>query len=467
LTDFRNADSYAQWDYSVDYQYWKGLWGYVGCDKGTPDEIVGIDGGGICYRFMKQLPNQYNAMVEFFKKNSDPNKRATIPFTEWPLQFYSTKDFHAIAAQQGKTKDIARVVVSWSGFPKRILDLFHDSNVNPYEYVERIGWPSPDVTYRRYAQVPQARQMDEYCEWYTHRNAQGKITRIDISCESPEYWKFLVENEPDTATALYQKYVSKDVKTEDLLVLEELIKNKKRVYNPYNKWNTQNGMMHLNCPPNSLFAEVFIAAEASTRWGVPGSKTATHDHYDVATSGVDLIQAGEYGLQTRNSDPTIGYNVNYYARNDLILSVENPVGLYFQDLNTTGWLCHDKRPFTEDQLAQIIHYERGATQDKYPDIAMNMHSRIRIEIPSTWGYTLGDCFIGGSPLDYAGKLIDSSVTVFLVALGFAPDKGFNFSANEIAATVPPKSVWTSEHFLTNDEVSSVVVPPPDKPASMQ
>eukprot|EP01040_Poterioochromonas_malhamensis_P007704 gene7705-8319_t len=462
LKDFRNPESYALWDQNVDYQYWKGIWSVVGTDKGTPDEITGMDGAGVAYRFERDIDARQSLIQAYL--NHVKSLNVPLP-RDLPLQFYSTKDFlQMVDAEANPSVPLTNVIISWSGFPKRILDLFHNSDVDPYAYVEEIGWPSKDVTYRNYSPAPLARQMDEYCEWFTHRNSDGKITRIDISCESPEYWTFLMQHEPNTALELYQKYVSPDVQLADLVLLDE--KTGKTSYNLYNKWNTTNGIMHLNCPPNSLFAEVYIAAEASTRWGVPlCTPPESNQHYDVATSGSDLILSGKYGLQTRNSDPTIGYNVNYYARAGLLLSVANPVGLYFEDLNTTGWTKPDGTLFTKEELSQMIHYERGAQKSDYPQLAMNYHSRIRIECPASFGFTLGDCTIGGSPLDYAGKLIDSSVTVFLVALGFKPEKGFNFDDNLYGMTVPPKDDWATLNFLNNTKYDKPAVPPPGHESS--
>ena len=37
----------------------------------------------------------------------------------------------------------------------------------------------------------------------------------------------------------------------------------KKKYNVYNEWNTKKGCMHLNCPPNSLSAEIQLAGDAT------------------------------------------------------------------------------------------------------------------------------------------------------------------------------------------------------------
>lgn len=71
--------------------------------------------------------------------------------------------------------------------------------------------------------------------------------------------------------------------------------------------------------------------------------------------------------------------------------------------------------------------------------------RIKVEIPEEWGYTLGDCFIGGASLDWAGQVIDNSVTVFLTGIainGQDPACPFLFSPDKMNSTsVPCKNLW--------------------------
>ena len=38
---------------------------------------------------------------------------------------------------------------------------------------------------------------------------------------------------------------------------------KKGSYNPYNRWNTTDGIMHLTQPSNSLSAEILLGADAT------------------------------------------------------------------------------------------------------------------------------------------------------------------------------------------------------------
>jgi hypothetical protein len=56
-------------------------------------------------------------------------------------------------------------------------------------------------------------------------------------------------------TKLYQQFVSPDVQRADLLIDGR--------YDPWNKWNTELGAMHLTHPSNALQAEVFLAGDAT------------------------------------------------------------------------------------------------------------------------------------------------------------------------------------------------------------
>ena len=75
------------------------------------------------------------------------------------------------------------------------------------------------------------RPQDEYCEWFVTRAAgTNKITRVDFTCEGPEYWVAMAHGYPDrvptsvkTANAqgdknkvlaLYQQLVSPSVQNE-------------------------------------------------------------------------------------------------------------------------------------------------------------------------------------------------------------------------------------------------------------
>ena len=316
--DFKEYQDLKMWDWTVKTTFWQSIWQSANASliiNGGQTSIPGFTENGYPTGIAYRLPNPKNDAENFMK------------FRDSDIQFRSSEDVEEMARRLGEKtkrgeKELLEARISWQAFPKRLLDLYKNSDINPYEEADKVGWPPKDLTYRSYVPISNARQMDEYCEWFTHRNEEGKITQIDITCESPEYWTFLVKNRPDVALASYREYVSPKVTLDSLL-------DDFGTYNPYNEWNTEKGAMHLNCPPNSLFAEIYIAAEASTRW-------TDCKNGKILTDGGDLIGCASYGLSTRASDPTIGKNCNDLIRAGKIISIKNPVGLYLEELETSG-----------------------------------------------------------------------------------------------------------------------------------
>ena len=132
------------------------------------------------------------------------------------------------------------------------------------------------------------RPQDEYCEWHVTRDATGRIIRVTFTSEPPEYWQALhgdtlpdVNNKPTYSFTgdpkllhdLYREYVSSDVELADLECSEDLVDYTdprhplvvypRGSYNPYNRWNTTGGIMHLTHPANSLSAEINLGAQAT------------------------------------------------------------------------------------------------------------------------------------------------------------------------------------------------------------
>ena len=187
--------------------------------------------------------------------------------------------------------------------------------------------------------VGSARLHDEYCEWHvTIQN--NKIVRVDFTCEGPEYWEALAHGYPRSVPAnrrhfnvagdknlvltLYRTFVSANSQ------LDDIFPNGK--YDPLNKWNTNQGAMHLTHPANSLQAEIFLGGDATIRRQRNGIEI---------TEAKQLICCARYGGAQRASDPTIGSDVNALARQGRLITLLNPVALYIKDLDTQGWTTPD------------------------------------------------------------------------------------------------------------------------------
>jgi hypothetical protein len=113
----------------------------------------------------------------------------------------------------------------------------------------------------------------------------------------------------------------------------------------------------------------------------------------------ELIRCSGFGDARRASDPTIGGTVNTLARQGALITLRNPVGLYLEGLDTSGWTRPDGSP-----VGDYLRILRGT-----PELAV----RGRYEVPPAEGFVVGEISIGGDPIRWAGQIIER-VTMKLV-----------------------------------------------------
>jgi hypothetical protein len=291
------------------------------------------------------------------------------------------------------------------------------------------------------------RPLDEYCEWRVTRSPDGKIRWVTFTSEPPEYWQALhgdtlpnIQGTPTYPTVgdhsllveLYREYVSPEVEYEDLICAEDLVDYSvpsepvvvyaKGTYNPYNRWNTTDGIMHLTEPANSLGAEIKLGADATVlRTANGGGPIADPDA---------LIACAAYGGLNRNSDPTIGASVNELAALGLAITLRNPVGLYMDHLDMTGWTRPDGSP-VDPTWFRIIRGQPGLIE------------RAVFEVPERYGFTVSDIAIGGVPITLGGQL-GERMTVKLVGLA---SEGVKFSNQPVLCAMGACADAANPDFL--------------------
>jgi hypothetical protein len=265
------------------------------------------------------------------------------------------------------------------------------------------------------------RPQDEYCEWRVTRDADDGIRRVTFTSEPPEYWQAMhgdalpnldgiptypTVGDPDLLVELYREYVSPEVVYDDLICVEDLVDYTdpvaprvvygKGTYNPYNRWNTVDGIMHLNQPNNTLHEEIRLGADGTilrSRNGANGRRISDPDA---------LICCAHYGGANRCSDPTIGASVNELASLGFAITLRNPVGLYMDSLDVSGWARPDGEP-VDPAWFRIVRGSAG------------MIERAVFEVPNRLGFRVSDITIGGEPITVGGQLADH-ITVKLVGL---------------------------------------------------
>lgn len=206
----------------------------------------------------------------------------------------------------------------------------------------QVNW---DGTKQMYGPYGPRGWLDEYCEWSVVRNADNKITRIDFTCENPEYWNSLWMVSPERVADLYEVTLNFDAPDEDLIKvqLSDLYVYKpnstqpvidpstgRPLYNPLNKWNSgtvsvrgagrgnTGGAMHLTSTPNTLQTEMGLASGASVQRKMGNN------------SPQQLICCSQYGQAYRNSDPHIGLLTNQVVSLGNRVALADPTGLYIQ-----------------------------------------------------------------------------------------------------------------------------------------
>jgi len=176
--------------------------------------------------------------------------------------------------------------------------------------------------------------------------------------------------------ALYRQYVSPNVQLEDLF-------DAQGNYNRLNKWNTSQGIMHLNQRNNTLGAEINIAAFATI---------LRKNNGQLLTDADELIECAQFGQAGRASDPRIGADVNELARGGFAITLLNPVGLYIDSLDTTGWVTpNGKAP---SAFWKPIRGKAGMTV------------RVVFEVPASEGYTVSDIKIGNDKIEFGGQVAE-------------------------------------------------------------
>jgi hypothetical protein len=267
----------------------------------------------------------------------------------------------------------------------------------------------------------------------------GKITRIDFTCENPEYWNTLWMIDPQKVADLYSSTLSWDapsgqqvtVLVTDLYLTDPATGNvvtdpstNRPAYNPLNKWNSgpvavrgtsanSGGAMHLTSTPNTLQTEMQLAGGATIL------RTCGNSVPQI------LICCAQYGQAYRNSDPHIGLSVNQVVGGQLtgtpsLAALANPSGLYIQvpDLSTFTLPSDPNLPqgASANDCWQIV---RGSALLTDPVTGQpfggtsggNFVMHAVFQIPSTWitagvSFTIGDIKDqNGQPIQWGGQVV--------------------------------------------------------------
>jgi hypothetical protein len=321
-----------------------------------------------------------------------------VPAAE--VQFYDE-------TQTASEEPIVDEAIQWLGFPQTLVARFGRSRA-----LRMADEPAPDSQIGGIL----SRIQDEYLEWLVTREGT-RIKRVTFTCEGPEYWQsiaggpsiydpagkspadFGAQGDPDVLVDLYRQILgTNEVEPEDLFFPDA-----PDTYNPWNVWNTQRGIVHLQQINNTLGAEITIGADG----------TVLRDKGGPVTDATRLICCGGFGGPERASDPHLGAAVNALARQGFALTLRNPVGIYMAGIDDTAVTQPKAGGGREpaDDYFRVVRPQPTAANEglavravyEVPEGVLN---------PDGSQMTVSDLQIAGVPITFGGQLAEKVTMQF-------------------------------------------------------
>jgi hypothetical protein len=415
---------------------------------------------------------QYQLLLQLWNWNLIGDTLTSITGDPWNVLNDQNRYFYFNPVTTPIPEGAVTVPIQWVAFPNRLLWYFSQggSPGNPFQLSQQdvlelgdmgkiagntkfaggfppvptgirqlcpqINWQSDPHNWQTFGPAGPRGWQDEYCEWSVTRDAAtNKITSVMFTCENPDYWFTLWQVDPNTVLQIYQQLVSSAVQIQDLYLLDSSgnpVVNPLTgypAYNPLNKWNSgtvttpgvSGGAVHLTSPPNTLGAEVYLAAAATLLRDVSS--------YDPQS----MICCSKYGQPFRNSDPHIGFMSNQVAKSGDTISLADPVGLYIQE---PDWGTYSTPDSTPAQDFWTVLRGNGPQQILHAVFA----------VPASKGYTVSDISINGQPIQWAGQ-IAQTFQMQLAATGFS---GSSLPPQQTQKCQMPSSAPTPQAIILID-----------------
>lgn len=184
--------------------------------------------------------------------------------------------------------------------------------------------------------------QEEYVEWRTVRAKGGRIRRVELTTELPDYWRVLAAHEPERTIDLVGELTQRAIRPEQVYGLRDVDAaspdEREAAFaatmvdrpNPLN--DGRSGICFMSHPSNDLGALVQIAAKSATpcvlRDPVTGrSRCAT------AAEAIPLLE--DAAVDRRASDPVIVERLGRLAFERRLIAFDDPVGVYIQGVEHT------------------------------------------------------------------------------------------------------------------------------------
>lgn len=280
-------------------------------------------------------------------------------------------------------------VVDWDGFPKIL-----ENCLGPTKAAMFCDWKTPQGDLgRTYGQ-------DEYLEWRTVHNSDGKLVRVEFTTELARYWEILAGYHPMTTLRILGRFAGETIAdwrdvygTLDPFAAGVTTDQRSDAFNrmmirpgfdrpvrsPYN--NGQKAIAFLSKPVSSLHAAVslFVRAAAPIAKDVGGTQ--------VMMSGPEAIAStNQAAIDCRNSDPTMVGRMIQEVWNGAAVAFDDPVGVYIRSFANQTLVDENGAPMPLDW----VDFQRGSRPST--GVGQERSQRLVVEVPAGQGFVLGDMF---------------------------------------------------------------------------
>jgi hypothetical protein len=299
------------------------------------------------------------------------------------------------------------IAVDWGAFPARpTACLQSTSRAN-----RLLDWTTLQGA------IGRAEFQDEYVEWRTVRDADGKIRRVEMTTELPEYWLTLAAYHPVKTLQLVARFAGEAsvspqavyggvnpfkrgiTPQERRAAFEDamLPRGGKAPWSPYN--NGEKALCFMCQGANTLGGLIALASKASLPYGAKDPDTGELRKLSGPEAIATRTQAAD---ACRNSDPTVVGGLIGLAWDGRLFALDDPTGIYIRSVQYDRLLQPDGSPVPPEWFElQRGSRPRGTDQ-------LERSQRLVFEVPPGVDFSVGDLIDSqtGQPIEYGGQIAD-------------------------------------------------------------
>lgn len=291
----------------------------------------------------------------------------------------------------------------WSGLPQRAV-----SCLGRPEALSLLDWPGGDGSGGR------RRLQEEYVEWRAVRGVDGRLRRVELTTELPEYWAVVAAHEPERLLACVARFA--DVGRVDPAKVygdcdpladsttpaqrgAAFIRTMVRGSSPYNS-----GGRAICCmiqPTNTLAGLVSLVGAALRTRTVQGPDGAGAARVLAAEDLLPFMTG--LAVPGRASDPLLAERVARLAWDGRTAAFDDPVGVYIHGAQLGRLRTPDGEPVPPEWLVLSRGVAAGSAAGGSP-----RWQRAVFEVPPEAGYELADLVdvATEAPLSYGGQVAE-------------------------------------------------------------